>query len=292
MSDFLAFARAHGLILDYIEADNRWRRYKTVDKPRKKNGAAVYDGRRGAVRNYATMLDFATWSDGNFEKVPMRDYREARRKSAAEESARHAKAAAEAARIVKASTLLTPVPGRAPTRWRAAVEPVLAHPYLVKKGLPDVPALVHEGFLIVPMRVKGEHHDELVNVQRISPEGEKRFLTGGRAKGAFHRLGPPRATEVWICEGFATGLSVHGALHAMYRKSAVVVCFSAGNLKYPGATHVIADNDASGAGAKAAEETGLPWVMPAEVGMDANDLHAREGLVALQALLRTVRARA
>jgi putative DNA primase/helicase len=294
--DFVSFARAHGLMIDYAEPDNRWRRCKTVDKPRRRNGAFVYDGRRGAVRNWATMLDFATWSDGNFERVPLEQYREmrrkaaeTRRKAAAEEARKHAKAAAEAARIVKAATLITPCAGRPWRPGRPAQEAVLAHPYLIKKSLPGEACLVHEGFLIVPMRVRGEHMDELVNVQRISPEGEKRFLPGGRAKGAFHRIGPARARETWICEGLATGLSLSQALKGMYRVAAVVVCFSAGNLKYPGATHAMADNDASGAGQKAAEETGLPWVMPPEVGQDANDLHAREGLGALQKLLRTVR---
>ena len=287
MSDFVSFARAHGLILDYIEPDGRWRRYKTVDKPRKKNGAAVYDGRGGAVRNYATMADFATWRDGNFEKVPMRDYREARRKAAQEEAQRHAKAAAEAARIVKAATLLVPAPGVPWKPWRPGKEAVLAHPYLIRKGLPNASCLVHEGNVIVPMRVDGERHRELVNVQRITPEGEKRFLTGGRAKGAVHRIGPDRAKETWLVEGYATGLSLLQALKGMYRQAAVVICFSAGNLKYPGATHVMADNDASGAGQAAAEATGLPWVMPPEVGMDANDLHARDGIGALQKLLRT-----
>jgi putative DNA primase/helicase len=43
----------------------------------------------------------------------------------------------------------------------------------------------------------------------------------------------------------------------------------------------MADNDKSGAGEKAAKETGLPWAMPSAVGMDANDLHQRDGLRAL-----------
>lgn len=274
-------------MLDYVEPDGRWRRYKTVDKPRKKNGAAVYDGRGGAVRNYATMADFATWRDGNFDKVPIRDYREQRRKAALDEAQRHAKAAQEAARIVKAATLLTPMPAVPYKPWRPGRDAVLAHPYLMRKSLPNVACLVYEGNLIVPMRVDGEHHRELVNVQRITPEGEKRFLTGGRAKGAVHRIGPERAKEVWLVEGYATGMSLLQALKGMYRQAAVVICFSAGNLRYPGATHVMADNDASGTGEAAAKATGLPWVMPEQIGHDANDLHAKEGLGALQKLIRT-----
>jgi putative DNA primase/helicase len=201
MSDFVSFARAHGLILDYAEPDNRWRRCKTVDKPRKKNGCYVWDGRLGAVRNYATMLDFATFKpDGAFEKVPMRDYREMRRKAAEEEATRHRRAAAEAARILNEATLIKPSPAVAWRPGRPGSPEVLAHPYLIRKSLPTATCLVHEGFLIVPMRVDGEHQRELVNVQRISPEGEKRFLTGGRAKGAIHYIGPARPQETWFCE--------------------------------------------------------------------------------------------
>lgn len=286
MSDFVSFARAHGLMIDYAEPDNRWRRCKTVDKPQRKNGAYVWSGINGVVRNYATMLDFATWkASDDFQQVPMRDYREMRRKAAAEEAARHAKAAAKADRIVKASQLITPAPGVPWKPWRPGKEAVLAHPYLIRKGLPEAACLVYEGQIIVPMRVERQHRRELVNVQRINADGEKRFLTGGRAKGAVHHIGPSNAREVWLVEGYATGLSLLAALRGMYRNASVVVCFSAGNLKYDGATHVMGDGD--DAGREAAKATGLPWVDCPD-GMDANDLHVKHGLGALQKAIRQI----
>lgn len=291
MNDFVQFARAHGLRIDYAVPDGKWRRVPTEDKPRKKNGAYVLDDRGGAVKNWATMDGFAYWrpdESPSFVPIDREALRRRAREAREEEARRHAKAAQEAARIVRAATLLTPVEGRPWKPGRPARDAVLAHPYLIKKGLPQAAALVHEGFLIVPMRVRGESHDELVNVQRIAPDGEKRFLTGGRAKGAVYRVGPTKAREVWLVEGYATGLSLREAFRGMYRDAAVVVCFSAGNLSYPGATHVMADNDASGAGQAAAEKTGLPWVMPPEVGMDANDLMVRDGVRALQALVRSI----
>jgi phage/plasmid primase-like uncharacterized protein len=291
MSDFVSFARAHGLMIDYAEPDNRWRRCKTVDKPQRKNGAYVWSGINGVVRNYATMLDFATWkASDDFQQVPMRDYREMRRKAAAEEAARHAKAAAEADRIVNAAHLITPAPGVPWKPWRPGKDPVLAHPYLVRKGLPNASCLVYEDKIVVPMRIERQHRRELVSVQTIAADGTKLFLPGGRTKGAVYHMGPANAREVWLVEGFATGWSLLMALKGMYRDASVVVCFSAGNLKYAGATHVFADNDASSAGQKAAEATGLPWVMPAEVGLDANDVHAQQGLRALQQLIREVRS--
>lgn len=290
MNDFVSFMRAHGLrpkSRDPIP-DGRWHRVPTDSKPRRANGAYLWDGVRGVVRDWATMTDYASFRpDGSFERVPMRDYREMRRKAAEEEAERHKKAAAEAARIVKAATLLTPGPAVQWKPWRPGRDAVLAHPYLIKKSLPTTACLVYEGQIVVPMRLDGSHHRDLVNVQKISADGEKRFLTGGRAKGAVHHIGPARAREVWLVEGVATGWSLVQALKGLYRDAAVVVCFSAGNLKYRGATHVMADNDASGAGQEAAKATGLPWVMPPEVGMDANDLHARDGLAALQRLVRS-----
>ncbi len=90
---------------------------------------------------------------------------------------------------------------------------------------------------------------------------------------------------------------MRAALRELHREAQVVVCFSAGNLAHVGVmagnlnppAYVMADHDKSGAGAKAAEETGLPWVMPAQAEADANDIHQREGLRALVKLIREVR---
>ena len=60
------------------------------------------------------------------------------------------------------------------------------------------------------------------------------------------------------------------------------------NLLEPLATRrvvVIADNDASKAGEEAAKKSGLPWSMPSEVGMDADDLRQKEGIRAVCELL-------
>jgi putative DNA primase/helicase len=56
-----------------------------------------------------------------------------------------------------------------------------------------------------------------------------------------------------------------------------------------GRRFVIADNDVSLAGEKAAKKTGLPWAMSDVIGEDANDLHHRAGLAALCKLIIDVR---
>ena len=71
-------------------------------------------------------------------------------------------------------------------------------------------------------------------------------------------------------------------MKALKRRYTLHVCFSAGNLKKFAATlqggYVVADNDASRTGERTAKETGWTYWMPSEVGMDANDVHQRDGL--------------
>jgi len=284
VSDFVSFARSHGLILDHVIADGRWHRTKTEDKPRKRNGAYLFDGQRGVVKNFATMIDYAAYRDGSragpIDKAALRA-RAALAK--AEERAKHAEARTKAEGMVERATLD-------------------AHPYLAEKGFPDERGLVLEGELLIPMR-EFTHYACINSIQRISADGTKLFLSGGKAKGSVFFMGPYMANERWLVEGYATGLSLRAALRELHRDAQVVVCFSDGNLAHVGKfvkalrpkAFVFADNDASGAGAKAAEETGLPWGMAPEVGMDANDWHQRHGIRALAKIVReisTVRARA
>ena len=77
------------------------------------------------------------------------------------------------------------------------------------------------------------------------------------------------------------------AVRQMRLNAAVLVCFSDSNMVHVAALtkgsrrYVFADNDKSGAGERAAKETGLPYCMSPTLGEDANDLHKREGLVAV-----------
>jgi len=49
---FEQFAIEHGLLIDSLTQD-RWMRVGTVDHPHKKNGAYIFDGRNGAIINFA-----------------------------------------------------------------------------------------------------------------------------------------------------------------------------------------------------------------------------------------------
>ena len=107
--------------------------------------------------------------------------------------------------------------------------------YLTKKGLTfDLP-LLDNGRIFVPML---NLHNEYAGGQFIELDGSKHLMKGSNKKGAFiwvsPNLGKPdevnkellTATEIIICEGLATGISI-----AVFRhRSPVISAIDAGNL--------------------------------------------------------------
>lgn len=186
--------------------------------------------------------------------------------------------------------------------WGAATE-ATQHDYLTRKGI------AAHGARVATQRIQGTVYDkdtntttngivcdagdliiplfnaagELVNVQRIKPDGRKRPIKGGQTKGCYYRI--DGALPALVAEGFATAATVH---HATGR--AVYVAFSAGNM--PTVTEAIKEigavaADADHAGLKAAEATGLPYLAPPDMadGSDWNDYAAQHGIeVTAQAL--------
>jgi putative DNA primase/helicase len=175
---------------------------------------------------------------------------------------------------------------------------VKEHNYLHMKGLGQTLGLVDvDGALIVPMR--DALNNSLQGVQRIKwDEQERRYdkkmLFGMRAKGAVLRIGSQRAQEAIFCEGYATGLSIELATRQMRLNAAVIVCFSDKNMVH--ASNMIktrgycfADNDKSGAGERAARDTGRTYCMPNTEGYDANDMHKNGGLMAVCEMIMKAR---
>lgn len=131
---------------------------------------------------------------------------EAQAQAVAERKARQAEAANKAATI-----------------WNAAQPAPGDHPYLARKGIEAHGARLHNGALLIPMREGGELH----SLQFIGPDGDKRFLTGGRVAGCYFNIGSTQgASALCIAEGFATGATIHEATG-----HPVAVAFNAGNLK-------------------------------------------------------------
>lgn len=193
---------------------------------------------------------------------------------------------------------------RAEKLW-ASANPATAHPYLTRKGVGAHGVRVVGDVLLVPMHTSG---GALVNVQRIAPDGGKRFLGGGRVTGCYHSIGKPSGV-ICVTEGYATGASVREATG-----HAVAVALNAGNLdpvarqlraKYPDATLIFcADDDYRTVGnpgvtkaTAAARAVGglvaIPDFGPArpEGASDFNDLAQHLGVEAVRkALQRAVAA--
>ncbi|BAN50677.1 toprim domain-containing protein [Metapseudomonas resinovorans] len=90
--------------------------------------------------------------------------------------------------------------------WRNALRADPEHPYLIAKGCRPYNLRQHADLLLVPLCLSGE----LVNLQRIANDGQKRFLSGGRVKGCYSPLGLITADEpLYLCEGWATGATLH-----------------------------------------------------------------------------------
>jgi putative DNA primase/helicase len=107
-------------------------------------------------------------------------------------------------------------------QWELAVAADPQHPYLARKGCKPHDLRQNGEVLLIPLRL----HGALVNLQRITPEGEKRFLYGGRVKGAYSPIGTLEpSAPLYICEGWVTGATIHE-----HNGAAVACAMNAGNL--------------------------------------------------------------
>ncbi len=167
------------------------------------------------------------------------------------------------------------------------------HPYLVKKTVqPHGELCVYRGALALALR---DTTGQLHSLQFIGADGAKRFLSGGRIAGCFFTLADKPDGPLVICEGYATGASIHGATGL-----ATVAAMNCGNLlpvtealraKWPGREIIIgADNDEWTAGnpglteaRAAAKSIGAKLAVPkfkdtSTKPTDFNDLQTLEGL--------------
>ena len=191
------------------------------------------------------------------------------------------------------------VQGRARTKairlWQEAREPDPEHAYLRAKGVGAHGIRQLGDRLLVP--VLGAD-GTLRGVQRIAPDGEKRFSLGTTVAGAYHLIGTP-ADVLVISEGYATAATVHEVTG-----HAVAVAFNCGNLrgvvealrvKFPNVRLLLAaDNDRETAGNPGSREAtaaaqavsgvlAVPHFEEAERGSDFNDLATLRGPEAVRA---------
>lgn len=167
--------------------------------------------------------------------------------------------AAKAERETKGQRKQAAAAKKAQYIWSICPKAQSSHPYLAKKKIkPHGAKQTISGALLLPLY---DQNKQLVNLQFIHTDGNKRFLKNGQKKECFWWLG--KATEtILIAEGFATAATLYEATGFL-----TVIAYDAGNLeavakiirsRQPLAKIIIcADNDASGTGQVKANQAAL-----------------------------------
>jgi putative DNA primase/helicase len=225
---------------DYLSASGKLIRFDTIKKGDRAGWYVAHLTRWGMVAR------FGDWHDGyphhytSFEANKLNKQDLAELKKLQQQQAQ--------ARQIEQETAHNAAQAKAIELWTKARPASHAHPYLIMKQIQAHGAKQLGDLLLVPI------HDldgQLVNLQTIATDGQKRFLSGGRKRGLGYLMGTlDQATQLIICEGFATGASLYEAY-----QQPVLVAFDAGNLlpaaqayrnAYPYLTLIIgADNDRS-----------------------------------------------
>ena len=169
---------------------------------------------------------------------------------------------------------------RAVELWHQAAVPLTEHPYMTRKRIKPHGIRQLNDKLVIPAR---DTNGKVWTLQFIYPDGEKRFLSGGRKRGCYFAIGDV-GDELLIAEGYATGASLYESTG-----KPVAVAFDAGNLepvavalrtRFPTATiTVCADNDVATEGnpgltkaTAAARAVGGKVAIPPAPFNDFNDL--------------------
>ena len=238
LDSFCAALRAAGLDYDGpLVADGKLHRFKAAGDKARNSWFILFPGT-------PTAGAFGCWKRGFTEKWcerkgqlslaeradVQRRWQEAERERTRTEKERHAQARKTAAWILDHSA-----PASA------------SHPYLAAKGIQRHDAILQRrDALVLPLR---DANGELHSLQFIGADGQKLFLKGGRVAGCFCSIANETEGPLVVCEGFATGASIHEAT-----SFATVCAMNCGNLKavaeslrakWPARDIIIAaDNDA------------------------------------------------
>lgn len=206
----IATMNSSGLIVNNLIFDAQLHRVPTIAKPNQKDGwyvafpngkSVLYgDWRTGAAKTYSGQAKPFSRDDA----LALKKARDAYKK----------------AKLVKQQASAN----ECQAQWKNACN-VITHPYLTNKRIKPYGIRVdkHKN-LLVPIF---DYCGELINLQYIDVNGSKRFKKGARVTGGYLQIGPQiEQGTLLICEGYATGCSLHEATGFT-----VLVAFNAGNLE-------------------------------------------------------------
>jgi len=291
-NEMLTVARDFGLDVNHLEASSNWQRVKTLNKPKRKNGSYyIFSGAKAMI-----LWD---WQHNISKTWRAKGYSFTRQDKVELNLARAADKAKRAQNQRKAIC-------RCKSIWRQSTS-ANNHPYIIRKKIKPYISRV-DGFdnLIVPVcSLDGE----LMSIQFISTNGQKRFKSGACLKGNGALIGDFNNPSVLlICEGYATGCSLHEATG-----QPVIVAFNAGNLsivskalslKHPKTKLIICSDNDHQTEVKTGYNTGLekakevakqfnlkivwPDFDSKNSGSDFNDIHCQFGLEGLKTMLSSI----
>ena len=239
-----------GLLVESLQEDEQIHRVATQAKPKGKNGWYVAYGDLLVMGDWLTGITETWRPDGlkrNFED--MKRIKEAIERSKQQKLSCQLQAATE----VKA-------------QYQNAHHATV-HPYLANKGIEAAEGLKISGhWLLVPLY--DIETNELVNIQRIAPDGTKLFSKGGQISGVGCPIGVSSnpTQSMFICEGYATAASIH-----LMTNQPVIAAMNAGNLlhvakaarqRWPDVELVIAGDD--------------DWLTEQDIGINTGKAKATE----------------
>lgn len=221
----VGFPSVLGKVVRYGPKKKAWYRLREYTT---RTGVRLYAGQFGMWRGADPGTVKVEFERDDIDQADLQDIRRRHAELEAAEEARRDDRARQAA-------------GRARSQWNEA-RATGESPYLQRKGVEPEKGLRFsaDGTLLVPMirydvpdkpePVEGERPPlRLVGLQKIAPDGSKRFNKGMAKSGAACRLGkaPKDGEPILLAEGVATALSVRQAIK---QSRAVFVAFDAGNL--------------------------------------------------------------
>lgn len=238
LDDVISQLQASGLVVDRPLVPNKFLRFK-VEGDREKRGWAKLFEFAGADGELLLTGSYGVWrgDDRGAIKVELPKL-ERKRADPAVLAAIKARQAEDAKRVEAQRRAEVQRHAAKATRWWAECSPTGESPYLTKKGLPPGKLygarLSPTGNLVIPAQDGKGATFGLQVIFQGNPREKKREVgklftpAGMEKKGKWFQIGSPAASGgiIVVCEGFATGASIHEATGLP-----VAVAFDAGNLQ-------------------------------------------------------------
>lgn len=210
-----AAAEAVGILWRAVPPDGRWHHVPAEGKGKGNRSGRIRlfaDGEGGQVCCWAGDQKTLTfWARSETKLDP--GEREARRKRLEKLRRQAAQELAE---------LRADCRQKSAKLWERGRDVEAGHPYVIAKAIKPYGARQLRNSIMVPVRGAD---GTLRGLQFIGADSSKVFKSGTEIIGGYCRIGSPKEKTLLVCEGWATGCSLHEATG-----HAVAVAFSCGNL--------------------------------------------------------------